>query len=142
MSLDQFDDYENFIGSYDYKYNGVENIIEKLCKKRKYLQAIILKLISIHSCSNEKTNEFDFDTLINLIEELDENYYRKFAEDYEINFDVLFDFIHKILYKCEVSDLWGFGPCYVKKPYDEIFESVKSEFEQLKNNDELRSALC
>lgn len=137
LSLDSFDDSENFIGEYTYKHNFVRDAIIQYCKDKKYIEAIILDLIAFGDCQLDEC----LDDLIDLTCDIDELFLSAFSEEYKVDETELFDIFHKQFYKYSLTDLWGYGECYVKKSRNEISKIVTKKFEQFKKDENLKALL-
>ena len=134
MSLDSFDDADNFLGEYTYNHNFVSDLIRKKCSEEKYVDAIVLDLIAFGDCSIEN----GVDDLAEAVYNIDDNYVGGFSAQYGIEQEKIFDIIHKEFYIYEIQDLWGLGKTYVKKSMREIRNIVKNELDKFKEDEELR----
>lgn len=98
LSLDSFDDSDNFLGEYTYNHNFVSDLISKKCSQDKYVDAIILDLIAFGDCSIEN----GLDDLVDAVYNIDDDYVRGFSAQYSIEQKKIFDIIHKEFYTYEV----------------------------------------
>ena len=144
LSLDSFDDSDNFIGE-ELEYSDTSyRIIIGLLKSHKYNQAVIVDLISNGDGFIKDGDEtvFSATELANIIYDLDDNYFDYFKTRYNLTNEVLSCIMKSILYDYEVQDLWGFGTTYIKKSISTIQNIVTNSMEELKDNKEIYSLLC
>lgn len=138
LSLDSFDDSDNFLGEYTYKHNFVNDLIQAKCNEYEFIDAIILDLIAFGDCSIED----DLEDLTDTVYQIDDDYINGFSSQYGVDKEKLFDIIKKEFYIYEIQDLWGLGKTYVKKTRKQIKNIVAKEFKKFKNDEELKQLLC
>lgn len=147
LSLDSFDDFDNFVGVED-KYlaeDVVRNIIIEYWESCEYLKAIIVDLIASGDCSikceEDGKEDFSFEELINCVRTLSDDYIDYFSDTYHLNRYIVNDVVGAITRDKVGQDLWGYGEYEIEKECSEIERLVREEFESLTADDGLRDLL-
>lgn len=144
LSLDSFEDADNFIGGELEFSNTTVEIVSKLLKRKKYFQAVLVDLISNGDgfIQTDAGIDFSLEELANVIYDLDDNYFEYFKNRYNLTNEQITNIMENVIYEYKVNDLWGIGQTYIKKSISKINELVMKNMTELKNNKEIYSLLC
>ena len=144
LSLDSFEDADNFIGGELEFSNTTVEIVSKLLKRKKYFQAVLVDLISNGDgfIQTDAGIDFSLEELANVIYDLDDNYFEYFKNRYNLTNEQITNIMENVIYEYKVNDLWGIGQTYIKKSISKINELVMKNMAELKNNKEIYSLLC
>lgn len=144
LSLDSFDDSDNLIETDDV-YDATKELVQTIYKNNAF-DSVVIDLILHDDCfeKNESTGTFEFkiEKLVDLIEQLDDDYYNYFSKYYNLTFDDVRDNITNAISKYDFSDLWGYGKTFVKKSKTELNDLTMKSLENLKNNEGVIDFLC
>ena len=144
LSLDSFEDADNFIGG-ELEYSSTaQDIFEKLIKKHKYVQAVLVDLIS-NGDGFIQTDDgmiFSQEELANVIYDLDYNYFDYLKNRYDLTDKLIDDIMMSVLYEFSTNDLWGMGKGYIKKTLPAILKIVEENMTLLKEDKEIYKLLC
>lgn len=145
LSLDSFEDSDNMVGgTYEYSHDTIQEIIQQFCRDDDVLSGVIIDFVADGSCftQTEDSTEFNFDSLVWHIQNIDDKYIDGFVEEYQLPYEKTYGQILKMLLKYKTVDLWGFGEGIVRKSYKEFYRITKQKFTELSKNGVLKSALC